>query len=398
MDAIQSKGLYFDPPSVNVTSILLDRKKKKEIVVQGTPRGGRGSLVPQKQNEVLRKPTFLQFKNVIRNGVIVLLQARWMGMCDFGGSSGDASDAFSGDLMYRCHAIAIFPNAEQVVTGELDGDVQLWETQTGNQRALCKGHIRVVNKVMFSPCGLRVVSSGSDKTVRLWCAQTGACLQVFEGHTGYVLGVAFSPCGQQIASASTDKTIPPKTIRTWDIQTAELRAVMEGHSGRIFEQLAIMELDEEVDQVMYSPGGLEFITFAMSDGILRCWNPHSGEGVAGHETVDSNIVCCCLSPDGKLVAKSGRDGILRLWKRSSGVFVEGFPTMIGLALDIQWSRGSEYKFLVTTGMGWVRVWQLIEKQDEYSVQLLWGVGKKELSLLDANLTGVVGLSPVDMQF
>jgi WD40 repeat protein len=57
-----------------------------------------------------------------------------------------------------------------------------------------------------------LATAGRDRTVRLWDTQTGKELAVFKGHTGAALSAAFSPDGKRIASGGDDTT-----VRLWDV-------------------------------------------------------------------------------------------------------------------------------------------------------------------------------------
>ena len=120
-----------------------------------------------------------------------------------------------------------------------DGDREI-RLATGNTAA----------GIVVSPDGTRLAGAMGDRTVRVWDTGTGKELEVLRGHTDLPRGVAFSPDGTLLASSSYDHT-----IRIWQLGTKRHR-VLRGH-------------DASVDHVAWrSPG--EIVT-ASEDGTLRVW-------------------------------------------------------------------------------------------------------------------------------
>ena len=65
----------------------------------------------------------------------------------------------------------------------------------------------IVWTVSVSADGKRLLTSSTDKTLRLWDTDTGKEMRIYKGHTAGVTCVAYFPDGKRIASASHDGTV-----------------------------------------------------------------------------------------------------------------------------------------------------------------------------------------------
>ena len=95
------------------------------------------------------------------------------------------------------------------------GAVYLWDSRTGEELLVYRGHSNWVRCLAFSPDGGRIVSA-SDKSIRLWDTVTGQDGLVMNEHTATVNSVAFSADGRKIVSGSADGT-----IKVWDATNRE---------------------------------------------------------------------------------------------------------------------------------------------------------------------------------
>jgi hypothetical protein len=125
--------------------------------------------------------------------------------------------------------IAFSPDGRLLASAGGEGTVHLWESATGKEIFLLKGHDHETTAVAFSPDG-RIVASADGgwrpssrndgKASRiyriiLWDAVTGRQLQSWQEHGSSVTSLAFSPHGRQLASG-----LQNSTILLWDIRAA----------------------------------------------------------------------------------------------------------------------------------------------------------------------------------
>ncbi|MDB9374893.1 WD40 repeat domain-containing protein [Nodularia sphaerocarpa] len=97
-----------------------------------------------------------------------------------------------------------------------DGDIKVWDVQTGSEIRTLRGHKGNITRVRFSPNGRFIASSGQDGTIRLWNAGNGAAIRTFRGHGNWVNDFYFSQNGDFLVSTSRDKT-----LKFWDVETGE---------------------------------------------------------------------------------------------------------------------------------------------------------------------------------
>jgi WD40 repeat protein len=184
---------------------------------------------------------------------------------------------------------------EVAVKSASDHRIHVWDTTTGQERAIWGEPEAPVNQLVYSRDGKRIATDSEDHTIRVWEVATGKILTQMVGHEGPVWRLAFSPDGRRIVSASADCT-----FRLWDAMTGQPLAVLGSNSG------------EAAVPALFSPDGQWIVTGWGKD--VRLWDGKMGQPLAWLGSHEHRVLHLAISPDGRRIASQARDeGAIVLW-------------------------------------------------------------------------------------
>jgi WD40 repeat protein/serine/threonine protein kinase len=195
--------------------------------------------------------------------------------------------------------LAFSPDDKLALSGGDDCAVKLWDIGTGKEVRTYCGHSDTVHSVAFSPDGHTALSASYDLTMRRWGIDIGGEARVFSGHAGAVKTVAFSPDGRTALSGSDDKT-----LKLWDVATGHALRSFFGHSS-------------PVENLVFSPDGRSALS-ASSDKTLKLWDISTGRLIRTFIGNPDGVVVAALSPDGRSAYSIGIDGTVMVWDTASG--------------------------------------------------------------------------------
>ncbi|WP_331735526.1 NB-ARC domain-containing protein (plasmid) [Streptomyces sp. NBC_01166] len=235
------------------------------------------------------------------------------------------------------YSVAISPDGAWLATGNMDGEVRLWDRASGRCTKTLTGHTSPVMSLTISPDGTWLAAHHKrEKTVRLWDRANGRCITTLTGHNDPVHSVAISPDGTWLATNSKDGE-----VRLWDRASGQCTKTLTGHTS-------------QARSVAISPEGT-WLAISSGDKTVQLWDRASGQctkTLTGH-TSQANRVA--ISPDGTWLATGGMDREVRLWDRASGRCIttltghNGAVFAVAVAPDGTWLAAG-------TSDGEVRLW------------------------------------------
>jgi WD40 repeat protein len=250
-----------------------------------------------------------------------------------------------------------------VITTCANGDVELWDAQTGVRLQAIK-HGTFVESASLAPDGMHLATAG-EGTVKVWNLSNPVAPTLVLHH-GDVDDVIFSPDGRQLLTSgdgttslwnatgtNSDPWNQPRPISSVDaayqlpweergwadtsLTTAFLpsgpRALTRAFDQRLRlwdvagnRTLAILDMPfTETNSATFSADGNQVVT-ASADGAVRLWSSN-GEllatyGGSGSPTTSyANVEAVALSPDAKWIVTGGDDGTARMYPTSfAGLF------------------------------------------------------------------------------
>ena len=203
--------------------------------------------------------------------------------------------------MAGIHALAFAPCGQMFATGDVDGAVILWDTQSGEAGHHMEGDDRTVYALGFSADGARLASGGVSGLIFVWDVPTGALLRTIQASDDEVTGLHFSPTdSRRLASASDDGW-----VRLWDID--------RGNKKKMFAGLHF---------AVFSPdGGAIATASAPTEGDVILFDIESGEErltLVGHQS-RPHSAAAFSGEDGSKLASVSCDNTCKVWDSSTGV-------------------------------------------------------------------------------
>ena len=234
------------------------------------------------------------------------------------------------------NCVAISADGQTLVSGSLDNTIKIWNLASGKLIRTLEGHSSSVASVAISPDGQTLVS-GSANTIKIWNLASGKLIRTLKGYSGGVFSVAISPDGQTLGSGSSDNT-----IKIWDLASGNLIRTLEGHSSSVFS-------------VAISPDG-QTLGSGSLDNTIKIWNLASGNLIRTLEGHSSSVNSVAISPDGKTLVSGSNDDTIKIWNLESGNLIRTLNSHSNVVYSVAISPDGQT--LVSGNYKTIKIWRL----------------------------------------
>ncbi|HLC03613.1 MAG TPA: WD40 repeat domain-containing protein [Anaerolineales bacterium] len=203
-------------------------------------------------------------------------------------------------------SVAFSPDGQTLAVGGVDGfpNASVWTFAVPSwQPGLKLAEFWNIPSLAFMPDGQYLVGGGTSRNARIWRTSDGLSLFTLS-HSGQVSSLAISPDGSTIASGLCEASGASGTcarggVWFWDV-----------HTGKLMRKVS--DFTDWVERVAYSLDGSVLIA-GSRDETLRFYATSDFQPILVTSSPGGGGVLA-VSPDGRLLATSGRNGLIHLWR------------------------------------------------------------------------------------
>jgi WD40 repeat protein/serine/threonine protein kinase len=213
------------------------------------------------------------------------------------------------------------PDGKLLAIGGSDGELKIWDSDTGRMIRALNGHTSLISDLSFSPEGRFLASASWDGSTRIWDVTSGIEIASIMDLDGEVNSVSFSSDGRQLVTGDQNG------VRIWDVASLYIPNLEDSGTINIIEPEFIQTTPSEANIVIYSPDGKRVAAMIFGLGIL-VWDVNSGEQELEIQVVSDYSSGIAFSPNGEFLAASAVDGGVNLWDSATGEKVTRLPETV----------------------------------------------------------------------
>ena len=193
-------------------------------------------------------------------------------------------------------AVAVSPNGKIVASGSKNGEIKLWELDTGKLIRTISAHKQSVKSIAISPDGKTLVSGSKSGKVKLWEIETGELIRTISAHNQPVNSIAISPNGKTFASASKSGR-----VKLWEIESGEPIRTISAHT-------------QSVNSIVISPDA-KTLASASDGGKVKLWNLETKEQLLTLSGHTDAVNCVAFGLDENTLVSGSDDETVKVWRR-----------------------------------------------------------------------------------
>lgn len=186
------------------------------------------------------------------------------------------------DCKAGVNSVALRPNCDEIVSGDQNGCVKLWDISTGkciNTVTPTKGEAAI----QAVDCSAQhIVAASNRATVYVWdpteSSEEWEPITKFRAHApgSFLLCAKIAPDGRHLCTTSSDHT-----AKLWNTNTWELSQTLQQHTKWVWDAAFCADSS--------------YLVTASSDHSARLWNLRSGEVVVSYTGHPSAVTCVALN-------------------------------------------------------------------------------------------------------
>ena len=242
-------------------------------------------------------------------------------------------------------------DADKIITGSDDANINVYDTKTGALRAKLEGHEGGVWALQYE--GNVLVSGSTDRTVRVWDIENATCTQIFQGHTSTVRcleilmptpveqtpdGYTMMPQVPLIITGSRDSN-----LRVWKLPRPDDSSYFQ--TGPAPDEAAecpyyIRTLIGHHHSVRAIAAHADTLVSGSYDCSVRVWKISTGETVHRLQGHTQKVYSVVLDTKRNRCISGSMDNLVKVWSLETGTVLfnlEGHSSLVGL-LDLQLDR------------------------------------------------------------